>query len=167
MASSEVGNFLKKFVFIKRLIGLFPAILAMALLLQGCGEDTAPVNLIFGKWQVNEKLTANDKGNEDLNRFILEFAIEIYKKRFEIKPLEKGDGVSFNFSGLLPEYFKILEMDDKHVSLENMRTQEKLNIKIQNEWQIMFTIPELKHPLVTEPAPVAIHFTRENGKKKE
>lgn len=158
---------MKKFVIIKRLIEMFPAILVMALLLQGCGEDTAPVNLIFGERQVNEKLTANDKGNKDLNRFILEFAVDIYNKHFEIKPLEKGGGVSFNLSGLLPEYFKILEMDDKHVSLENMKTKEKLNIKILNERQIMFTIPELKHPLVTKPAPVVIHFTRKNEKEKK
>ncbi len=159
--------FLKKFVYIKRLIGMFPAILAIVLLLQGCGEDAAPVNLIFGKWKVNEKLTANDKGNKDLNRFILEFAIDIYKKHFEIKPLEKGEGISFNFSGLLPKYFKILEMKDDHVSLENMKTQEKINIQIKNEKQIMFTIPELKHPLVTKPAPVIMHFSRKKEKKKE
>ena len=159
--------FLKKIIIIKRLIGMFPAILAMALLLQGCGEEVAPVNQIFGKWEVSKKLTANDKGNKDLNRFILEFAIDIYNKHFEIKPLEEGEGVSFNFSGLLPEYFKILEMNDKHVSLENMKTKEKLDIKIRNEWRIMFTTPELKHPLVTKPAPVVIHLLRIEEKKRK
>jgi hypothetical protein len=77
------------------------------------------------------KLTGNEKGNKDLNRFILELAIDIYNKHFEIKPLGNGEGISFNSSGLLPKYFKILEMKGEHVSLGNIKTQGKINVEIK------------------------------------
>ncbi|MBT3351614.1 MAG: hypothetical protein HOC91_18780 [Nitrospinaceae bacterium] len=159
---------MKKFVCIKRFISMLPAILAMALLLQGCGDDDAvPSSFVFGKWKVNEKLTANDKGNKKLNRMILEFSIDIHKKNFEIKPLENGEGISFNFSGRLPRYFKVLEIDDEHLLIEDMKSQEKLNVRIKGEKQIMFTVPQLKHPLVPKPEPVVMHFSRKKEKKKQ
>ena len=40
-------------------------------------------------------------------------------------------------------------------------------VRIKGEKQIMFTVPQLKHPLVPKPEPVVMHFSRKKEKKKQ
>ena len=80
-----------------RVISLLTALLIFGLLLQGCGDDEPAVHPIEGKWNVSEKGTANDPKNNKVNRFILEFAIYLYKKNLEIKLMKNPKGFIFSF----------------------------------------------------------------------
>ncbi len=148
-----------------RVIPLLAALLLFGFLLQGCGDDAPAVHPIEGKWAVSEKGTANDPKNEKVNRFILEFVIDLYKKNMEIKLVESPRGFIFSFDDILPVHYEIVEEKENLIVLKNLKDGQKIEINIDENGQIVFATRKIKHPLVPEPGSVVMHLIKKKKKK--
>ncbi|MFP6890426.1 MAG: hypothetical protein VCF07_11890 [Nitrospinota bacterium] len=138
------------------------------LILSGCGEDGPLRNQLVGKWKHSEKQTANDKKNRKVKRLILDYIIDHYMRKFEIKLLPDGQGISFHFPGKLPVYYEVLEEKEGLIVVREYKKKKNMDIEIQGGERIKFTITDIVHPLIKIPEKeMVVYFSREKEKEKK